>query len=129
MIDFERLYANDLPPPAAPFAGFPRYNFIGGHNDPAIVPVEGLIESAERVLREQGRTLATYTADGARGHAGLRAFVARKLRDQRGIAGGPDDVLVTSGSLQGLDLVNQLLLEPGDTVIMEQLTYQGSITR
>jgi 2-aminoadipate transaminase len=129
MIEFDRLIARDLPPPAAPFTGFPRYNFIGGHNDPAIVPVDRLIASAERVLREEGRSLATYNADGARGHAGLRDFVARKLRDQRGIAATPDEILITSGSLQGLDLVNELLLEPGDVVIMEQFTYSGSITR
>lgn len=129
MIEFDRLIAKNLPPPSAPFAGFPRYNLIGGHNDPTIVPVEGLIASAERVLREEGRSLATYNAHGARGHRGLRDFVARKLRGQRGIATTPDDILVTSGSLQGLDLVNELLLEPGDTVIMEQFTYQGAITR
>jgi 2-aminoadipate transaminase len=40
-----------------------------------------------------------------------------------------DDILITSGSLQGLDLVNQALLDRGDTVIMEQLTYSGSISR
>jgi 2-aminoadipate transaminase len=47
----------------------------------------------------------------------------------RGIRGTADDVLITSGSLQGLDLVNEVFLERGDTVIMEQLTYGGMITR
>ena len=130
MIDFERLFARDLPPPAARGAGWPRYNFTGGHTAPEIVPVEELIASAERVLRRAGQSLATYNQGGsALGYAGLRAFLAGKLASQRGIDASADDLLITSGSLQGLDLVNQVLLEPGDTVIMEQLTYSGAIER
>ncbi len=130
MIDFNGLFARDLPPAAGRWAGFPRYNFVGGHNDPDIVPIEGLIASAERVLRREGRRLATYNmGSGALGYEGLRAFLAGKLKDKRGIAGSLDDILVTSGSLQGLDLVNEVLLERGDTVVMEQLTYGGSISR
>jgi len=47
----------------------------------------------------------------------------------RGIEASAEDVLITSGSLQGLDLVNEVMLERGDMVIMEQLTYGGMITR
>ena len=130
MIDFEGLFAAGLPAPAARWNGFPRYNFVGGHNDPELVPVEGLIESAERVLRREGAALAVYNmGNGPLGHAGLRRFIADKLASQRGITAAPDEILVTSGSLQGLDLVNEVLLEPGDTVVMEQLTYSGSIGR
>lgn len=130
MIAFDQLFAADLPAPAGRWNGHPRYNFVGGHNDPEIVPVEQLMASAERVLRRDGHRLATYhMGDGPMGHAGLRAFVADKLSRMRGIEATADDVLITSGSLQGLDLVNQVLLEPGDTVIMEQLTYGGSISR
>ena len=129
MIAFDQLFAADLPSPAARWTGYPRYNFVGGHNDPEIVPVEGLMASAERVLRREGHKLATYhMGDGPLGHAGLRAFVADKL-SMRGIETTGDDVLITSGSLQGLDLVNEVLLQKGDTVIMEQLTYSGAITR
>ena len=49
---------------------------------------------------------------GPQGYPGLREFVAGKLDSQRGIAAAADDILITSGSLQGLDLVNQVLLEP-----------------
>jgi len=130
MIDFDQLFARDLPVPAARSRGWPRYNFTGGHNDPEIVPVEGLIASAERVLRRDGRSLAAYSQGGnPLGYAGLRAFLADKLASKRGIETSADDILITSGSLQGLDLVNQVLLEPGDTVIMEQLTYSGAIER
>jgi 2-aminoadipate transaminase len=130
MIDFEQLFARDLPTPAARLRGWPRYNFTGGHNDPEIVPVEELIASTERVLRRDGRSLAAYNQGGdPLGYAGLRAFLADKLASKRGIETAADDILITSGSLQGLDLVNEVLLEPGDTVIMEQLTYAGAIER
>jgi DNA-binding transcriptional MocR family regulator len=60
------------------------------------------------------------------GYRPLREFIARKLADDAGIACSPDEILITSGSLQGLDLVNHVLLSPGDTVIVEQMTYGGA---
>ena len=130
MIDFERLFARDLPAAAGRFGGLPRYNFVGGHNDPEIIPVDGLAAAAERTIRREGKQLALYNmGHGALGHPGLRAFVAGKLKGQRGIQGTAEDVLITSGSLQGLDLVNEVLLETGDTVIVEHATYSGAITR
>ncbi|MEO1091502.1 MAG: PLP-dependent aminotransferase family protein [Pseudomonadota bacterium] len=130
MRPFDALISSTAPAPVARFSGLPEFNFVGGHNDPDVVPVADLAETAARVIAEQGHQLATYGLDsGPLGHYGLRHFVAEKLSDQRGIAGGPDDVLITSGSLQALDLVNALFLEPGDTVVVEQFTYGGMLTR
>jgi 2-aminoadipate transaminase len=130
VFDYAGLLRPDLPPAAAKWAGFPKYNFVGGHNDADSVPVEGLIAAATTVLRREGRTLATYGLEsGALGYRRLREFIARKLARDAGIACSPDEVLITSGSLQGLDLVNQVLLSPGDTVIVEQMTYGGALTR
>jgi 2-aminoadipate transaminase len=82
------------------------------------------------VLAREGRTLATYGLNsGPLGYRPLREFIVRKLARDAGIACSPDQVLITSGSLQGLDLVNQILVAPGDTVIVEQMTYGGAITR
>jgi len=74
--------------------------------------------------------LSTYGLEsGPLGYRPLREFIARKLAADAGIACTIDEILITSGSLQGLDLVNQVLLSPGDTVIVEQMTYGGAITR
>jgi 2-aminoadipate transaminase len=128
MIDYDRLFAAGLPAPSGPWKGFPPFNFVGGNNDPESVPVEGLAEAAERVIRREGRSLAIYNlGTGGLGYPGLRRFIAGKLAGQRGIDVDADGILVTSGSGQGLDLVNQVLLERGDTVVMEQLTYSGAI--
>ena len=130
MTGIEACLSRRAPAPAPVFGGPPRFNFTGGHNLPEMVPVDALAEAAARAIRREGRHLATYNLDsGPLGHARLREFVARKLRLQRGIEGAAEDVLITTGSLQGLDLVCDLLLDPGDVVIMEQLTYAGTIKR
>jgi 2-aminoadipate transaminase len=128
--DYSPVLRPDLPPPAVRWTGFPRYNFVGGHNDEASVPVDGLVEAATRVLEREGATLAMYGLhSGPLGYRPLREFVARKVARDAGIRCTADDILITSGSLQGLDLVNQVLVSPGDTVIVEQATYGGAITR
>lgn len=128
--DFGAFLRSDLPPAAARWSGFPPFNFVGGHNDAACVPVDELIACAADALRSEGRSLCTYGMDsGPLGHRGLREFIAAKLGRDAGIRCTADEVLITSGSLQGLDLVNEVLVGAGDTVIMEEMTYGGAITR
>jgi 2-aminoadipate transaminase len=108
----------------------PKHNFIGGNNDAEQLPVEGLIAAATAVLRREGSTLATYgLASGPLGYRPLREFLVGKLSRDAGIACTADEILITSGSLQAIDLVNGVLLAPGDTVLIEQETYQGALTR
>src|SRR5262252_6105575 len=128
--DFAPLLPADLPPPAAKWTGLAKYSFVGGNNDPERVPVDGLVAAADAVLRREGKTLATYNlAHGPQGYGPLREFLAAKLRRDAAIAAGPEDILIVSGSLQALDLVNHTLLARGDTVIVEQETYQGALNR
>jgi 2-aminoadipate transaminase len=128
--DFAPLLPAGAPAPAVKWRGAPRYNFTGGNNDADQVPVDGLIAAAEAVLRREGRTLATYgLASGPQGYRPLREFLATKLNRDAGMSCAFDDILIVSGSLQALDLVNGALLARGDTVIIEQETYQGALTR
>src|ERR1700760_1741365 len=128
--DFAPLLPAGLPAPAAKWTGLAKYSFIGGNNDPDQVPVDGLIDAVSAVLKREGKTLATYgLASGPQGYRPLRDFIAGKLKRDAAIDCAADDILVVSGSLQALDLVNQSLLARGDTVIMEQETYQGSLNR
>jgi 2-aminoadipate transaminase len=128
--DFSKVLAPGLPPPAAKWNGFAKYNFVGGHNDSELLPVDALVAAADAVLRREGATLATYGLNsGPQGYRPLREFLAAKLKRTAGIACTADEILVTSGSLQALDLINGALLTRGDTVILEQDTYQGALTR
>src|SRR5215471_21786440 len=128
--DFLPLLPKDLPPPAIRWRGSPKYNFTGGNNDAEQIPLDGLVVAADIVLRREGRSLATYgLTSGPQGYRPLREFLAAKLKRDAGIACSYDDILLVSGSLQALDLVNQTLLARGDTVIVEQETYQGALNR
>ena len=130
LLDFTSLFAPGMPPAAAKWNGFAKYNFIGGHNDADQLPLEVLVKAANDVLMREGRTLATYgLSSGPQGYCALREFLACKLERTAGIRCDTDEILITSGSLQALDLVNGILLTRGDTVIIEQATYQGALTR
>jgi len=128
--DFAPLLATGLPPPGVRWNGFAKYNFIGGHNDPDNVPVDQLVAAANDVLKREGKSLATYgLASGPQGYRPLREFLAQKLKRTAGVSCTVDEILITSGSLQSLNLVNGILLNRGDTVIIEQESYQGSLSR
>lgn len=128
--DFTPLLPPGLPPPVARWNGRVKYDFTGGNNDPDALPLDGLIAAADAVLRREGRTLSTYGMNsGPQGYRALRDFLVGKLKADAGIACAADDILITSGSLQALDLVNHTLLTRGDTVIIEEDCYQGSINR
>jgi len=129
-LDFTPLLPAGLPPAAARWTGRVKHDFTGGNNDSDALPLDGLIAAVNAVLRREGRTLSTYGLNsGPQGYRALREFLVGKLKADAGIACSTDDILVTSGSLQGLDLVNATLLARGDTVIIEQDCYQGSINR
>src|SRR4051812_44101005 len=128
--DFAPLIPAGSPPPAVRWTGSAKYNFTGGNNDGDQVPVDGLIAAATASLRREGRNLATYgLATGPQGYRPLREFLATKLRRDAGMDCTADDILMVSGSLQALDLVNGALLTRGDSVICEKDCYQGTLTR
>jgi 2-aminoadipate transaminase len=128
--DFTPLLPAGLPAAAAKWTGLAKYSFVGGNNDPAQVPLDGLINAANAVMKREGRTLATYgLASGPQGYLALRQFLSAKLKRDGGISCTEDEILIVSGSLQALDLVNATLLARGDTVLVEQDTYQGTLNR
>lgn len=129
-IDYARLYSAGLPDPAPRWAPFPKYYFVGGNNDPEQIPIEGLIDAAASVLRREGSALAIYNLGlGPQGYPGLRQFVADKARRHRGIDAPIDDIMITTGSGQGIDMISKLLVNPGDTVLVEEFCYQGAMNR
>ncbi|HYC44906.1 MAG TPA: PLP-dependent aminotransferase family protein [Burkholderiales bacterium] len=128
--DFTPLFAPGLPPAAARWNGRVKFDFTGGNNDPDRLPLEGLIAAAESALRREGRKLAIYGVDnGPQGYRPLREFLVGKLKADAGIACTADDIVLTSGSNHGLDLVNATFLTRGDTVIVEEDCYQSAINR
>jgi len=132
MTTFDMLGAlrDDLPAAPAPWTPIPEFSFVGGNNDAASVPFTGLAEALVNAMRREGQHLATYNLGGAPlGYEPLRDFVISELGARAGMQGNPDQVLIVSGSLQALDLVNKAMLSPGDTVIIEMATYGGMVSR
>lgn len=128
--DFTPLLPTGSPAAAARWTGLAKYSFVGGNNDPAQLPLDGLVEAVNAVLKREGRTLATYgLQSGPQGYLALRRFLATKLNRDAGISCTAEEILIVSGSLQALDLVNATLLARGDTVIVERDTYQGTLNR
>src|SRR5207244_12198838 len=97
-------------------------SFAGGVPSPETLPAERVAAIAERVIREHRAVALQYGPTA--GLPRLREFVAGVCRN-RGIDCSADDVLLTTGSQQALDLVAHALLDPGDVVLVELPTYIG----
>ncbi|HWH84173.1 MAG TPA: PLP-dependent aminotransferase family protein [Burkholderiaceae bacterium] len=99
-------------------------SLAGGLPSPDTFPIEAMRVATERVLREQPREALQYAA--SEGHAPLREWVAQQMAEQ-GLAVDASQVLITTGSQQGLDLVGKVLLDAGSTVAVEAPTYLGAL--
>ena len=100
-------------------------SFAGGLPAPECFPVEELAAVTARVLSESGRQALQYST--TEGYPPLRRWIADHMNDNLGTSVGPDDVLVTSGSQQGLDLTGKIFVNEGDVVLCESPTYLGAI--
>ncbi len=100
-------------------------SFAGGLPNPNYFPIEQLRAAADHVFAEQGKLALQYAP--TLGHEPLRAFIAQRYADRCGMAVDPDEILITNGSQQGLDLVAKILIDPGDHVLMESPSYLGGI--
>jgi 2-aminoadipate transaminase len=96
-----------------------------GHPDPALLPVRELREAAERALDRYGPDVLAY--GNAAGPPPLIDFICDRLQQTDGRAPSADEVVITSGASQGLDLVAALLLAPGDTVLVDLPTYHLAV--
>ncbi|MGC8806473.1 MAG: PLP-dependent aminotransferase family protein [Thiomonas sp.] len=99
-------------------------SLAGGLPAQTSFPVDALRAACAEVLATQAHGALQYGP--SEGIAPLREWVAAQLRAQ-GVAATADEVLITSGSQQGLDLVGRVLIDPGSTVLVERPTYLGAL--
>ena len=100
-------------------------SFAGGLPEPSLFPAQQLAKSAYRVLMNNGQQALQYT--NTEGYMPLRRFIAERYMRQQKIPVEPEQVLITSGSQQALDLISKLFLDPGDEIVMERPSYLGAI--
>lgn len=99
-------------------------SFAGGISDSRLFPAEDFRKVLQTVMRRDGINALDY--GDRRGYAPLRETIAHILASQ-GLQTNPENILITAGSQQALALVSQLLLEPGDTILVESPTYSAAL--
>ncbi|MFV0633020.1 PLP-dependent aminotransferase family protein [Demequina sp.] len=92
--------------------------YIGG------LPLEEIAEMAKRLVLEQGEVALQYGS--GQGDEGLREHITQVMALE-GINAHPDDVVVTTGSQQALDLVTKIFIDPGDVIVAEAPSYVGAL--
>jgi 2-aminoadipate transaminase len=99
-------------------------SFAGGLPSPDVFPVQRFEEACHKVLQEHGSSALQYGV--TEGFAPLREMIAGKMA-RYGILAKVENVLITSGSQQALDLIGRLLINRGDRVLVEAPTYLGAL--
>jgi 2-aminoadipate transaminase len=99
-------------------------SLAGGMPAPEAFPIEEFRAAFDRVLEKQGKVALQYGM--SEGYTPLREFLAQRLA-RFGTRCGPENILITQGSQQGLDLVAKVFLNPGDKVLVENPTYAGAL--
>ncbi|MBP7252173.1 MAG: PLP-dependent aminotransferase family protein [Alphaproteobacteria bacterium] len=99
-------------------------SMAGGLPSADTFPVSAMAEASARILRDNSREALQYAA--SEGFPPLREWVAEMMNKQ-GLNVTPGQVLITTGSQQGLDLVGKVLIDPGSRVAIESPTYLGAL--
>jgi 2-aminoadipate transaminase len=99
-------------------------SLAGGLPAPELFPVDEYRRAFEWVLESAGAVALQYGP--SEGYRPLRTLIAERL-SRFGMPSTPDDILVTNGSQQALDLIGKVFLNPGDAVLVEKPTYLGAL--
>ena len=99
-------------------------SFAGGLPAPDVFPTDRFREACNKVLEKQSRLALQYGA--TEGYEPLREMIARHTA-RYGVKAKPENVVLTSGSQQALDLIGKLFINPGDRVLVEAPTYLGAL--
>ena len=100
-------------------------SFAGGLPNPISFPQEALKESMDRVVTDYGSRVFQYATTA--GLLGLREYIAQKYQKQYHLDVQPDDIIITTGSQQALDLIGKVLINEGDSIAIEEPGYLGAI--
>ena len=100
-------------------------SFAGGLPAPESFPVEAFLKASQELLVADGKNALQYGP--AEGHMPLREKIAQRMKKSQ-VEATAENVIITSGSQQGLEFTAKLFIDPGDVIICESPTYLGAIT-
>lgn len=101
-------------------------SFAGGLPAPELFPIDEIDEITRIVLKEAGTKALQYTT--TEGYAPLREWISQRMNERLGTAFDKDNILITHGSQQGLDLSGKVFLDEEDVVLCESPTYLAAIS-
>ena len=100
-------------------------SFAGGLPNRKFFPVQELKAATNKVFDTMGRDVLQYSA--SEGFSGLREMIAERYHENKNLDISAENVLITNGSQQGLDLMGKILINDGDDIIIEEPAYLGAI--
>ena len=100
-------------------------SFAGGLPNPRFFPVRQIAQATADVLAQSNGAALQYGR--SEGYTPLRDYVAQRYRHTKGLDVSPDEVLITSGSQQALDLLGKVFIDRNDTIAIERPAYLGAI--
>ncbi|MEC1179818.1 PLP-dependent aminotransferase family protein [Metasolibacillus meyeri] len=100
-------------------------SFAGGLPNPISFPLEDMHTSIDRAMKQHGAKLFQYAS--TQGYLPLRQYIADKYNRRYSLQIDPDDILLTTGSQQALELLAKVLINKGDGIIIEEPGYLGAI--
>lgn len=98
-------------------------SFAGGLPNPRFFPINEIAEASNEVLRKSGESVLQYST--TEGYAPLREFIANRY--YKGLDVNADNIIITNGSQQALDLIGKVFLDAGDDIVIEKPGYLGAI--
>ncbi len=100
-------------------------SFAGGLPNADLFPVKAIENACSKVLQNNGKQALQYSS--TEGDSDLREWIARRYQSKQGLNISPDNILITNGSQQALDLLGKALLNEGDPIAIENPGYLGAI--
>lgn len=100
-------------------------SFAGGLPNPVSFPMEDLKESSIRIIDTYGSKVFQYSQTA--GLPQLREYIAHRLHQNQGMEICADEIIITTGSQQALDLIGKVLINKGDDIVLEEPGYLGAI--
>ena len=100
-------------------------SFAGGLPNPKFFPVKEIIEASTKVLTEDGENVLQYST--TEGYLPLREYISKRYFEKKGLEVNPDEILITNGSQQGLDLIGKAFLNKADRIAIERPGYLGAL--
>lgn len=100
-------------------------SFAGGLPNPSLFPVKEIQQASADILAESGAKVLQYGA--SQGDINLRKWISQRYLEKQGLEIHADNILITSGSQQALDLIGKVLINEGDKIAIESPGYLGAI--